>query len=103
MFTRWPSSEPELVPQMFTSLRLARIRVRALATAAPKFPLRDPLPASNSPVLPKLQFTNSVTQGSAQIPTYRVLDGVGIPIEGAELPDVRLPPPLDVPSTHGPT
>ncbi|KAG8214641.1 thiamine diphosphate-binding protein [Butyriboletus roseoflavus] len=63
-------------------------RARAFATAPPKFPLKDHLPASSSPVVPKLQFFNSVNQGSDQIPTYRVLDGVGTPIEGAELPHI---------------
>jgi 2-oxoisovalerate dehydrogenase E1 component alpha subunit len=75
-----PSRLPLLLPS----------RARALATAAPKFPHthQDAIPASTSPVCPKLQFFNSVTQGSVQIPTYRVLDGVGIPIQGAELPDI---------------
>ncbi|KAH0832098.1 thiamine diphosphate-binding protein [Lanmaoa asiatica] len=76
---------------MFRPLRsLARVpsRSRSLGTTAPKYPLKDYLPASNLPILPKLQFFNSVTQGSGRIPTYRVLDGVGIPIEGAELPDI---------------
>ena len=45
------------------------------------------LPGSRSQFIPKLEFFNSVTQG--QIPTYRVLDGVGKPIEGAEIPEVR--------------
>jgi len=68
-----------------------RTRPRAFATA-PTFPLKHQhtLPASSSPVCPKLHFFNSVTQESGKIPTYRVLDGVGIPIEQAELPDVCL-------------
>ena len=66
-----------LVPQMFRPSCVPLLlpsRARALASA----------------VCPKLQFFNSVTQGSGQIPTYRVLDGVGIPIQGAELPGVRI-------------
>ena len=80
---------------MFRPLRRSParlVRARSLATAAPKFLARQGvLPASNSPVSPQLEFFDSVTQGTGQIPTYRVLDGVGVPIEGAELPDVGLP------------
>jgi len=47
------------------------------------------LPASQSPIVSKLHFFNSVTADGAQIPTYRILDGSGGPIDGAELPDVR--------------
>lgn len=75
---------------MLSPLRTALLipaRARALATAQQTL-AHGLLPASNSPVSPKLTFFNSVAQGSGQIPTYRVLDGVGIPIEGAELPDV---------------
>ena len=36
----------------------------------------------------KLEFFNSVTGEAGQIPTYRVIDGVGRPIEGAEVPQV---------------
>lgn len=50
---------------------------------------RDNLPTTNSPIVNRLNFINSVTGSSSQIPTYRVLDGVGKPIEGAELPEVR--------------
>ncbi|KAF8551704.1 hypothetical protein OG21DRAFT_249752 [Imleria badia] len=67
---------------MFTPLR--RI-ARALATAAPA---HGNIPASTSPVTSKLSFFNSITPGSGQIPTYRVLDGVGVPLQGAELPDI---------------
>ncbi|KAJ3573172.1 hypothetical protein NP233_g2597 [Leucocoprinus birnbaumii] len=49
---------------------------------------KNKLPTTNSPIVNKLQFINSVTGSSAQIPTYRVLDGVGKPIEGAELPEI---------------
>ena len=47
------------------------------------------LPTSQSPITPKLQFFNSVMEEGKQIPTYRVLDGSGQVIEGAELPEVR--------------
>lgn len=36
-----------------------------------------------------MQFINSVTPDGTQIPTYRVLDGVGQLLDGAELPEVR--------------
>lgn len=46
------------------------------------------LPTSQSPIVSKLHFFNSVTKDGTQIPTYRVIDGLGKPIDGAELPDV---------------
>ncbi|TFK40771.1 branched-chain alpha-keto acid dehydrogenase E1-alpha subunit [Crucibulum laeve] len=50
---------------------------------------QEHLPNSSSPITPKLEFFNSVTGSSEkQIPTYRVLDGVGKPIDGAELPEI---------------
>jgi len=36
----------------------------------------------------KLHFFNSVTADGQQIPTYRVLDGAGKLLDGAELPEV---------------
>lgn len=47
------------------------------------------LPHSQSPITSKLHFFNSVTEEGKQIPTYRVLDGVGQVLEGAEVPEVR--------------
>ncbi|PCH39731.1 thiamine diphosphate-binding protein [Wolfiporia cocos MD-104 SS10] len=46
------------------------------------------LPSSESPITPNLQFISSVTQDGSKIPTYRVLDGAGTPLEGAILPDI---------------
>ncbi|KAI0061627.1 branched-chain alpha-keto acid dehydrogenase E1-alpha subunit [Artomyces pyxidatus] len=46
------------------------------------------LPSTQSPITSKLHFFNSVTGDGKQIPTYRVLDGVGNLIEGAELPQI---------------
>lgn len=46
------------------------------------------LPKSNSPIVSKLDFFNSVTGNGSQIPTYRVIDGSGKLLEGAELPEV---------------
>ncbi|KAI0311888.1 branched-chain alpha-keto acid dehydrogenase E1-alpha subunit [Amylostereum chailletii] len=46
------------------------------------------LPSSHSPITSTLHFFNSVTGEGNQIPTYRVLDGLGKPIKGAELPEI---------------
>lgn len=46
------------------------------------------LPTSQSPITPKLHFFNSVLEDGKQIPTFRILDSTGQPIEGAELPEV---------------
>lgn len=49
------------------------------------------LPKSSSPIVSKLDFFNSVTGNGTVIPTYRVLDGAGKPLEGAEVPEVEQP------------
>jgi len=49
------------------------------------------LPTTNSPISSNLNFFNSVTGDGTQIPTFRVLDGVGKPLEGAILPDIDKP------------
>ncbi|KAF9556733.1 branched-chain alpha-keto acid dehydrogenase E1-alpha subunit [Agrocybe pediades] len=49
---------------------------------------RDLLPTTSSPIVSKLKYFNTVTGSDAQIPTYRLLDGTGKPLEGAELPDI---------------
>ncbi|KAF7314557.1 2-oxoisovalerate dehydrogenase subunit alpha [Mycena kentingensis (nom. inval.)] len=47
------------------------------------------LPNTTSPLVSSLSFFNSVTGGSAdKIPTFRVLDGVGKPVDGAEMPEI---------------
>jgi len=51
-------------------------------------PVQNSLQTTNLPIVNKLQFINSVTGSSTRIPIYRVLDGIGKPIEGAELPEV---------------
>ncbi|KII90763.1 hypothetical protein PLICRDRAFT_39345 [Plicaturopsis crispa FD-325 SS-3] len=63
---------------------------RQLVTTPPKLPTNPQghLPSSSSPIVSKLDFFNSVTGDGKQIPTYRVLDGVGKPIEGAEIPEI---------------
>ncbi|KAF8843314.1 hypothetical protein BDN67DRAFT_924733 [Paxillus ammoniavirescens] len=68
----------------------APLRARTLTASAPKFPVKHQgvLPTSQSPVVATLQFFNSITGGAGQIPTYRVLDGIGIPIEDAEVPEL---------------
>ncbi|KAF4590032.1 hypothetical protein EYR40_009573 [Pleurotus pulmonarius] len=59
---------------------------RSIANAAAKDHGR--LPHSNSPIVSKLHFFNAVSGDGNAIPTYRVLDGVGKPLEGAELPEI---------------
>ncbi|KAH9080496.1 branched-chain alpha-keto acid dehydrogenase E1-alpha subunit [Lactarius deliciosus] len=44
------------------------------------------LPNSQSPITPKPHFFNAVSTDGKQLPTYRIMDGVGNVIEGAELP-----------------
>ncbi|KAF9496534.1 branched-chain alpha-keto acid dehydrogenase E1-alpha subunit [Pleurotus eryngii] len=61
-------------------------QVRRIASAAAKDYGR--LPHSNSPIVSKLKFFNAVSGDTNAIPTYRVLDGVGKPLEGAELPEI---------------
>lgn len=43
---------------------------------------------SHSPITSRLSFVNSLTEDGSQIPTFRVLDGAGKVIEGAQEPDV---------------
>ncbi|KAG2065302.1 branched-chain alpha-keto acid dehydrogenase E1-alpha subunit [Suillus decipiens] len=68
---------------------LTRIRSggRALSTQPTSSSLGC-LPTTDSPVVSKLAFFNSVTGDGSKIPSYRVLDGLGIPIEGAEVPEI---------------
>ncbi|KAF5369359.1 hypothetical protein D9758_002597 [Tetrapyrgos nigripes] len=63
---------------------------RAFATAPqlPSSPQNGRLPNTQSHIVSKLQFFNSVTGGDQQIPTYRVLDGAGRPLDTAEMPDI---------------
>jgi 2-oxoisovalerate dehydrogenase E1 component alpha subunit len=56
--------------------------LRPLATAL------GHLPNSHSPIVSALSFFNSVTPPGEKIPTFRVLDGVGKPIDGAQIPDI---------------
>lgn len=46
------------------------------------------LPTTHSPVVSKLTFFNSVTGDGSKIPNYRVLDVLGVPMEGAEVPEI---------------
>ncbi|KAF8578445.1 branched-chain alpha-keto acid dehydrogenase E1-alpha subunit [Ramaria rubella] len=45
-------------------------------------------PVTRSPITSKLNFLNSVTMDGSQIPTFRILDGSGSVIEGAQEPDI---------------
>lgn len=49
---------------------------------------REVLPTTNSPIVSKLGFFNSVSGDAKQIPTFRLLDGVGKPLDDAVLPEV---------------
>jgi hypothetical protein len=78
--------------QMIRAIRtrpLSRIFRTGLCTTAPlSFPEgHGLLPTSQSPISPKPHFFNSVSTDGKQLPTYRVIDGVGNVIEGAELPE----------------
>ncbi|KAJ3483678.1 hypothetical protein NLJ89_g12041 [Agrocybe chaxingu] len=59
---------------------------RAFSQAAVR--RRELLPTTSSPIVTTLDFFNSVAGKDKQIPTYRLLDGVGQPLEGAVLPEV---------------
>lgn len=78
------------ISRLSTLALAGRSKCRKLATAAAQLPSQSlgHLPTSQSPITPKLQFFNSVMEDGKQIPTYRVLDGTGKVIEGAQLPEV---------------
>ncbi|KAK2465733.1 hypothetical protein APHAL10511_002277 [Amanita phalloides] len=60
-----------------TSIRRLLLHSRPLHTAS------APLNATS-----ELKFFNSVNEGHGTIPAFRILDGVGQPIEGAQVPDI---------------
>ncbi|KAI0726248.1 branched-chain alpha-keto acid dehydrogenase E1-alpha subunit [Fomitopsis betulina] len=65
-----------------------RRSISSTPTSGPAFPTEHGLlPSSQSPIVSSLKFFNSVTVGGNQIPTYRVLDSNGQPIEGASVPE----------------
>ncbi|KAI0669139.1 branched-chain alpha-keto acid dehydrogenase E1-alpha subunit [Trametes maxima] len=68
---------------------------RGVASTAAQLPgpghAHGHLPSSTSPITSKLHFFNSVTEGGKQIPTYRVIDGAGQPLEGAVVPEIDKP------------
>lgn len=70
-------------------LTVSRTR-RGLANATVQLPEHSHghLPASQSPITAKMHFFNAVMEDGKQIPTYRVIDGAGKPLEGAEVPEV---------------
>lgn len=71
---------------MFALRRRLCLNVRLYSTAPPHGYLSD----SRSAITTELRFLNSVTPEGSQIPTYRVLDGYGKVIEGAEVPEASL-------------
>lgn len=74
-----------------SSLRASLAR-RTYASSTVQLPTQahGHLPTSQSPITSKLHFFNSVMEEGKQIPTYRILDGSGNVIEGAEPPEVRI-------------
>lgn len=60
---------------------------RSLSTSAHRS--QELLPTTNSPIVAKLDFFNSVGGRDKPIPTYRLIDGTGKLLDDAELPDVR--------------
>jgi hypothetical protein len=71
---------------------LSHIFRKSLSTTTPiSFPeSHGLLPTSQSPITPKLHFFNAAITDGKQLPAYRIIDGVGNVIEGAELPEVCL-------------
>ncbi|KAF8158173.1 branched-chain alpha-keto acid dehydrogenase E1-alpha subunit [Crassisporium funariophilum] len=65
---------------------LSGVFKRALSQSAAR--RQEHLPTTQSPIVSKLHFFNSVTGNDTQIPTFRVLDGVGKPLEGAKIPEI---------------
>ncbi|KAG1790476.1 thiamine diphosphate-binding protein [Suillus variegatus] len=68
-------------------LTRACLNGRTLSTLPPSTSLGC-LPPTYSPAVSKLAFFNSVTGDSSKIPSYRVLDVFGVPIEGAKAPEI---------------
>ena len=85
-----PARIPRLSPALLSRVSRAP-QVRGVAGTTPQLPEHalGSLPTSTSPITSKLHFFNSVMSGDKKIPTYRVIDGAGQPIEGAEVPEVR--------------
>lgn len=89
-FTLIPSVTMLRTSGVLRSLSHVLRNYRGVATAAPQWPSQahGHLPTSQSPITSKLHFFNSVMGEGKQIPTFRILDGLGHPLEGAELPEV---------------
>lgn len=85
-----PATLHRLAYPRVSSNSLARCRAipkRALSSTSPTY-LNEHLPKSTSPIVSNPHFFNSVTPDGSGIPTYRVLDGSGKVLEGAEVPEV---------------
>ncbi|KAI0087055.1 branched-chain alpha-keto acid dehydrogenase E1-alpha subunit [Irpex rosettiformis] len=76
------------IPRISASVRASLAR-RTYASSTVQLPneAHGHLPTSQSPITSKLHFFNSVMEEGKQIPTYRVLDGSGKLLEGAEVPE----------------
>ncbi|KAA1469793.1 branched-chain alpha-keto acid dehydrogenase E1-alpha subunit [Dentipellis sp. KUC8613] len=70
--------------------RLAPLARRNIVTTTPHIPQESlgDIPTTQSPITSTLHFFNSVTGEGKQIPSYRVLDGAGKVIPGAEIPEI---------------
>lgn len=67
-----------------SSLRPRFVHARASSTRS-----LGRLPNSQASIVAKPFFFNSVTgEGGGQIPAFRILDGTGVPVDGAEVPEV---------------
>ena len=73
--------------QAFRQLRLARASSTAATTPQPARHGHLPGNASSA-ITSQMHFFNSVLESNS-IPTYRVLDGNGVLVDGAEVPEVR--------------
>lgn len=65
-------------------LRRSLSTARPLTSVAPHGHLSN----SRSPITTQLNFVNSITEDGSKIPTFRVLDGAGKILEGAQEPEV---------------
>ncbi|GBE86798.1 hypothetical protein SCP_1000400 [Sparassis crispa] len=68
--------------------RHARRFVSSLLAEAHANHTGDRRPPPQNAITSKLHFINSVNEDGSQIPMYRVLDGAGKVIEGAEVPEI---------------
>ncbi|KAF9018538.1 branched-chain alpha-keto acid dehydrogenase E1-alpha subunit [Hymenopellis radicata] len=71
-----------------TAATLSKRCLRYHQTARMSTRTPERLPNTQSPIIPNLKFFNSVTPDGEQIPTYRVLDGSGKILDGADAVEI---------------